>query len=208
MAPGASGFFIFTPVRAKPTLTAGEYDETLTFRIDAYTDAGYSAAYANKTLRSSFIILTTADAFLDCFEHADFTNDVCGWAYVGGFGGANPIVKRIFILHLQRFRCLLLPTAASYGPGTLTKTLNTGAKTKARIIYHLYHDGNANDDAIKVTVGGVIKKPRALPLPANKWIRLAYNFPVNQNVTTEFWCRGATYDYPFYWIDEIWVIAK
>jgi hypothetical protein len=45
-------------------------------------------------------------------------------------------------------------------------------------------------------------------LPQNKWIRLAHNFPVNQNVVTEFWCRGATYDYPFYWIDEVWVIAK
>ena len=49
-------------------------------------------------------------------------------------------------------------TGSSYGPGTATKTLNTGAKTKTRIIYHLYHDGNANDDAIRVTVGGVIKK--------------------------------------------------
>jgi len=29
-----------------------------------------------------------------------------------------------------------------------------------------------------------------------------------QGVLAEFWCRGATYDYPYYWIDEIWVIAK
>jgi hypothetical protein len=37
------------------------------------------------------------------------------------------------------------------------KSINTGAKTKARLIYHIYHDGNANDDAIKVTVGELSK---------------------------------------------------
>ena len=101
-----------------------------------------------------------------------------------------------------------LSTGSNYTPGTATKTLNTGGKTRARIIYHIYHDGNANDDAIRVTVGGVIKKPCTIPLPTSKWIRLSKNFPVNQAVITEFWCRGATYDCPFYWIDEVWVIAK
>ena len=50
LAVGASAIFTFTPVRALPTLTAGEYDETLTFRVDSYTDSGYSAAYTNQTL--------------------------------------------------------------------------------------------------------------------------------------------------------------
>ncbi len=65
---------------------------------------------------------------------------------------------------------------------------------------HSNHEGNANDDTIRVTDGGIIKKHRALPLPQNKLIRLVHNFPVNQNVVTEFWCRSAIYDYPFYWI--------
>ena len=34
------------------------------------------------------------------------------------------------------------------------------------------------------------------------------NFPINTNVRPEFWGRGATYDYPYYWIDEVWVVAK
>ena len=208
LAPGASGFFIFTPVRAKPTLTAGEYDETLSFRIDAYTDAGYSSAYANQTLSVIVHHFDHTDASWTVLEHADFTNDVCGWTYVGGFGGTNPIVSTHFYSSPAAVQMSFTSYGNNYGIGTLTKTLNTGAKTKARIVYHIYHDSNANDDAIQVTVGGVIKKPRALPLPQNKWIRLAYNFPVNQNVITEFWCRGAMYDYPFYWLDEIWVLSK
>ena len=207
LAPGASGFFIFTPVRAKPTLTAGEYDETLNFRIDAYTDAGYSAAYANKTLSTAIHHFDHSDASWTVIEHADFTNDECGWAHVH-FYADPPVDPTHFYSSPASLKMSFYSTGSSYGPGTATKTLNTGAKTKARIIYHIYHDGNANDDAIRVTVGGVIKKPRALPLPQNKWIRLAHNFPVNQNVVTEFWCRGATYDYPYYWVDEIWVIAK
>jgi hypothetical protein len=207
LAPGASGFFIFTPVRAKPTLTAGEYDETLTLRIDAYTDAGYSAAYANKTLSTAIHHFDHSDASWTVIDHADFTNDECGWAHVH-FYGDPPVDPTHFYSSPASLKMSFYSTGSSYGPGTATKTLNTGAKTKARIIYHIYHDGNANDDAIRVTVGGIIKKPRALPLPQNKWIRLAYNFPVNQNVVTEFWCRGSTYDYPFYWIDEVWVIAK
>ena len=207
LAPGASGFFFFTPIRAKPTLTAGEYDETLTLRIDAYTDAGYSAAYANKTLSTAIHHFDHSDASWTVIEHADFTNDECGWAHVH-FYADPPVDPTHFYSSPASLKMSFYSTGSSYGPGTATKTLNTGAKTKARIIYHIYHDGNANDDAIRVTVGGVIKKPRALPLPQNKWIRLAHNFPVNQNVVTEFWCRGATYDYPYYWVDEIWVIAK
>ena len=207
LAPGASGFFLFTPARSKPTLTAGEYDETLTLRIDAYTDAGYSAAYANKTLSTAIHHFDHTDASWTVVEHADFTNDECGWAHVH-FYADPPVDPTHFYSSPACLKMSFYSTGSSYGPGTATKTLNTGAKTKARIIYHIYHDGNANDDAIRVTVGGVVKKPRALPLPQNKWIRLSHNFPVNQNVVTEFWCRGATYDYPYYWIDEIWVIAK
>ncbi len=208
LAPGASGFFTFTPTRSKPTLTAGEYDETLTLRIDAYTDSGYSAAYANQTLSTNIHHFDHTDASWTVVEHADFTNDFCGWSIVGGIGGENLIVNTHFYSSPSALKMSFMSTGSSYYPGTATKTLNTGAKTKARIICHLYHDGNANDDAIRITVGGVIKKPRTLPLPINKWIRLSYNFLVNQNITTEFWCRGATYDYNFYWIDEVWVIAK
>ena len=206
LAAGQSGFFVFVPARHLPTLTAGEYDETLTFRVDAYTDAGYSAAYANQTLSVSVHHFDHADASWTVVEHAAFDNDLCGWNHVGGYG--NPIDPMHFYSSPASLRMSFYSTGSNYGPGTATKTLNTGATTKARLIFHIYHDGYADNDAIRVTVGGVVKKPRALPLPTGTWVRLACNFPVNSNVVTEFWCRGATYDYPFYWIDEIWVIAK
>jgi len=195
-------------------LTAGEYDETLTLRVDAYTDSGYSVAYANQTLSSDVHHFDHTDAPWTVVEHAAFDNDVCGWTYIGGFGGSNPISPEHFYSSPAGLKMMFYSTGSSYGPGTATKILNTGATTKARIIFHIYHTttgglyGNADDDAIRVTVGGIVKKPRALPLPEGAWTRLAFNFPVNSNVTTEFWCRGATYDYNAYWVDEIWVITK
>jgi hypothetical protein len=206
LAAGQSGFFVFTPVRAMPALTAGEYDETLTLRVDAYTDSGYSAAYANKTLSVAVHHFDHADAAWTVVEHAAFDNDLCGWNHIGGYG--NPIDPTHFYSSPASMRMSYYSTGSNYYPGTATKTLNTGATTKARIVFHIYHDGYADNDAIRVTVGGVVKKPRALPLPTSAWVRLAYNFPVNSNVQTEFWCRGGLYDYPYYWIDEIWVIAK
>ena len=86
LAAGQSGFFVFTPVRAMPALTAGEYDETLTLRVDAYTDSGYSAAYANKTLSTAIHHFDHSDASWTVVEHADFTNDQCGWAHVHFYG--------------------------------------------------------------------------------------------------------------------------
>jgi hypothetical protein len=85
LAPGQSGFFIFTPERHPPTLTGGEYYETLTFRIDAYTDSGYSAAYANQTLSVSVHHFDHADAAWTVVEHAAFDNDLCGWNHIGGY---------------------------------------------------------------------------------------------------------------------------
>jgi hypothetical protein len=215
LAPGQSGFFVFAPARHPPTLTAGEYDETLTFRIDAYTDAGYSAAYANQTLSVAIHHFDHADAAWTVVEHAAFDSDLCGWTYAGGFSGTNPIDPTHFYSSPASMKVMFLSGGgSSYCPGTATKALNTGAKTKARIIFHIYHQTSgglyttADDDAIRVTVGGVVKKPRALPLPLSAWARLAYNFPVNANVAVEFWCRGATYDYNAYWVDEIWVISK
>ena len=213
LAAGQSGFFVFVPARHPPTLTAGEYDETLTFRVDAYTDAGYSAAYANQTLSVAIHHFDHADASWTVVEHAAFDNDVCGWSVaVQGVQG-NPISPVHFYSSPASLRMAYLSVGGgNYQPGTATKTLNTGATAKARMVIHIYHndypDGEANDDAIRVTVGGVVKKSRAVPLPKAVWNRLAFNFPVNQNVTTEIWCRGGLYDYPYYWIDEIWVIAK
>ena len=74
LAPGANGFFTFKPTRAQPSLTAGEYDETLTLKIDAYTDAGYSVPYANKTLSVTIHHFNHTDAAWTVIEHADFTS--------------------------------------------------------------------------------------------------------------------------------------
>jgi hypothetical protein len=211
LAAGQSGFFVFTPARHPPTLTAGEYDETLTFRIDAYTDADYSTAYANQTLSVAIHHFDHTDPSWTVVEHAAFDNDVCGWTVAVQGVQDNPISPVHFYSSPASLR-MAYYHGAQYVPGTATKTLNTGATTKARFICHIYHniypDGEANDDAIRLTIGGVVKKSRAVPLPLACWNRLAFNFPVNQSVITEFWCRGSLYDYPFYWVDEIWVITK
>jgi len=82
-----------------PALTAGEYDETLTLRVDAYTDSSYSAAYANQTLTVVVHHFDHAHAAWTVVEHADFTNDECGWAHVH-FYATHLLIQRISILRL------------------------------------------------------------------------------------------------------------
>lgn len=120
LAPGQSGFFIFTPERHPPTLTGGKYDEALTFRIDAYTDSGYSAAYANQTLSVAIHHFDHADVAWTVVEHAAFDNDLCGWNHIGGYG--NPIEPTHFYSSPACMRMSFYSTGSNYYPSTATKT--------------------------------------------------------------------------------------
>ena len=85
LAHGAVGWFFFTPIRNLPTLAAGEYDETLTFRIDAYTDSGYTVTYTNKTLAVTIHHFNHADGSFTVLNHAGFDDSTWGgWTNQNG----------------------------------------------------------------------------------------------------------------------------
>jgi hypothetical protein len=198
LAPGQSGFFIFTPVRAMPALTAGEYDETLTLRIDAYTDSGYSAAYANQTLGVMVHHFNHADASWTVIEHADFDDDTFqGWT-------ASQCNRTNDDFMSSPVSVFIYPLTA--GAGYLAKTINTGEKTKARIVFHIY---DPTGDHAQVTVNGVVKKNGWVNTPLNTWARLAFDFPVNVGAEVVFTpLFREMYDYAYLYVDEIWVITK
>jgi hypothetical protein len=211
LTSGASGFFTQVLTRAAPTLTAGEYDETVTLTISGYTDSGYSTLYATQTLSVDIHHFNHTDASWTITEHANFSSDLNSWtatmypALGSGLSTTHfytsPSSCKMTYYYYEYF-------GAHYSSGTLTKVINTGSKTKARIVFHIYDDGHGTDRA-EINVGGVIKKPRTINTPLNYWARLAYNYPVNTAITNTITCYYLSeYDYHYFWVDEIWVISK
>ena len=203
LTSGSSAVFTHILTRAMPTLTDDEYDESLDFVISAYTDAGYSDLYATQTLSVDVHHFDHAGATWNIVEHVDFTSSLNGWTLYGG-----ELSTTHFYSSPSSAKINVYSTGPNYYSGYLQKTVNTGAADRARIILHIYDDGHAVERA-EVSVGGVVKKPRTLSTPINKWIRLAFNHPVNTNTLDKITCYYLTeYDYHYFWVDEIWVISK
>ncbi len=65
---------------------------------------------------------------------------------------------------------------SNYGPGYLKKTITVGSYSRARLIFHHYGRSGSdyqNNDGFELSIAGVLKKQRALPLPFNPWNRIA-----------------------------------
>jgi hypothetical protein len=193
VAAAASAFFTYSFTRVAPVLTDGEYDEDITIVLTAYTDSGYSSEYANESLLMAVHHFDHTDVSWTVTEHADFNGDLHSWT------ASNAALSNTQF-YTSPASCKLTGGVSSF----ISKALNTGAKTKARIVMHLY---NQTSTLTAVTVGGVIKKSSMLPLPVNQWTRLAFNFPVNTNVTTSIMHYGFAGVLDCY-VDEIWVISK
>jgi hypothetical protein len=208
VAHGASAIFIFSFQRASPTLTAGEYDESLTFRVDAYTDSGYSVAYANQTLVVIVHHFDHTDASWTIIDHASFDDNTCdGYLYDGNYyppgdfalGQAfNPNPVGTFFLSS--------PGALSSGIGlgsSSGKAVNTSGKTKARAVFHFYCQSGCN---CGVAINHVVKKNNLIPVPLNQWFRLSFSVPIGASIQINI--AGAGGNNYLTYADEIWVIAK
>ena len=203
---GNSSFYspIFT--RNIPTLTAGEFDETVTMRLEAFTDAAYSIPYGSKDLPVTIHHFNHLDPAWTVIEHADFNYDLCGWTRSGVY--YYEIVNDNFYSSPGSVAVSYNGYgSSSYGPGYVQKNITVGAYSKARFVCHIYRHDAADDD-IEIKLGSIIKKGRTLPLPNQTWCRLSWNMPVNATTLAFFWCNGRTYLYPHYHLDEVWVIAK
>ena len=212
---GTSGIYTFAPVRALPTLTAGEYDETLTFRVDAYTDSGYSAAYANQTLSVTIHHFNHTDGSWTVIAHDTFDDGgTNGWATSGTYVEAGAYA---FFAERQTTLGFLSSPYAMHVSAPITgkgyKNYNTNGYSKARFVYHVreavyqgvYHASH------NLMINYVVKKYLSFLLPDNQWCRLAFNMPIGASI--EVACSGQynPSNDPAYFapgIDEIWVIAK
>ena len=203
LAPGANAVFTFTPVRAQPSLSAGEYDEPLTFRIDAYTDAGYSAPYANQTLSVTIHHFNHTDASWTVISHDTFDGaDQDGW------GGINVYRTSPGMPFYSSPAALVCPYCQPPNGGrgwSAYKDFTVGNFTKARIVFHYYTNQAESYQQTDILVDNICKKPLNLSVPASKWVRFAYNMFKNKTgrVYVTNWAYNGTV-----LIDEIWVIAK
>jgi hypothetical protein len=200
LAIGSSAIFTFTPERSLPTLTAGEYDETLTLRVDAYTDPGYTVAYANQTLNVTIHHFNHTDGSWIVVRHDTFDGaDNDGW------GGVNcgKTSAYGFLSSPCAFVCAYDQNQGYSWSGY--KNFVVGNYTKARFILHIKAPDPYNQQSVEINIDGVAKKQRDVHLPADTWCRLAYNMPVNK--TTLVRVHSQTYSGAVV-IDEIWVIAK
>jgi hypothetical protein len=202
---GQSAIFVFTAVRNQPTLTAGEFDETLTFQVDAYTDSDYTAFYANQTLSVTIHHFNHTDASWTILGHYDFDDGTTqGWTTDNlSIEGS----KCVFYSRTNFFLTSPYSLASMVGVnGSTYKTFNTGGFTKARAVFHVFeHDYYGQGPAV-IMIDGALKKSKALLLPANQWTRLSFNIPIGS--AEQIRIAGGHGGNSETYFDEIWIIAK
>jgi hypothetical protein len=144
------------------------------------------------------------------FDHSDaswtiVSHDTFDGAGNDGWVGFN--VNRTNVQFLTSPNSLICPYDQNSGLGwSAGKSFTVGSFTKARIVFHVYADNAYGQQNFEILVNGVAKKPQGLLwLPADQWLRAAFNSPVNS--TFMVYVHNLSGNNNVY-IDEIWVIAK
>jgi len=208
ISAGGSAFKLYSLTRSKPTLTDGEYTETLTVRIEAYTDSAYTNLYATKDIQVTVTFIDHKDPAFTAIDVDNFdSGDVEGWALVDigeNFTAklAGPGEPRVASDHYVSPPYSMY-TNSSSEPDTyaIVKSFNvpTGY-TKAYLVIHFWSN---NDWGIRIvnSQGKKLVKPSGL-LNNQKWYRVVVKLPVGESTTVQLQGRVTWY------VDEIYVIAK
>jgi hypothetical protein len=208
VAAGSSAFKIFTPTRTTPTLSGGELDESLTLRVSAYEDSGYTTLYGYADLTFTVHFFDSTDATWTIIDIDNFdAGDAEGWAGVG-----STTIDYLY----NNYWATPGPSSTHYitSPYAITattgsnnncvrKSFTVGAYTKARFVLHYYRNSGYNF-AAKVGDNLVLPFAVADAMPAGAWIRFAGNFPVGASTYIYMTCTGVGN----VWVDKIKVIAK
>lgn len=198
---GNSSCFTATFSRNAPTLTNGEYSETLTLRIAAYTDSTYTTLYGYQDVQLTINYIDHTDPSWTILYQDNFDDGTRqGWTYdttiidsICGFKTNPQIVGTHYIS---------APYSAQIGystNGSAYKDYTVGAYTKAYIIIHVYIT-----DRTAIKIGDTLVKPCTVGNITNQWLRLVYPLPTN--ATTRVRIANAVNVYSY--IDDIIVIAK
>ncbi len=211
ISASASNIFAFTLNRDMPTLTNGEFDETLDFKIEAFTDSGYSVPYGDIILSVPIHHFNHVDPSWSVIDHSDFDDGTKqGWEITNGVvDGSLPHSGFSSTQYTGWF--LSAPYSLSYASPFNQqhnlKTFNTSAFSKARFVLHVrratpYDPIFPNE--LMISINNVLVKPAGVPTPAEVWVRVAFNMPIGASIPVKF----AAYQGNPVYIDEIWVIAK
>jgi len=208
ISAGASAFKVFDPTRDLPTLTDGEYDETLTLRIEAYKDAGYTDLYGYAELEITIHFFDSLDAAWTMVDRDTFDDGtVEGWDSESG-GTADPSLGLAYagnpsansLHYISSPYGLVNGTVEGY---TLYKDYTIGAVSKARIVIHYWLKSGYK---IAIKIGDKLIIPAAVGnvMPKETWVRAAYFLPVNATTRVRVQVDGEG----ALWLDEVRVITK
>ena len=216
LAHGANSFFYFTPLRAMPTLTAGEYDETVTFRITAYTDAGYSSEYAHQDLSVNIHHFNHADGSWSVINHTTFDDDTMGGWQAGSpaLTGTNTNMRYLTnSVFLSAPNCAVVNSLLS-NQHSYFDCGNTSGYSKIRFILHWRKAEGQYSSApmgMAVFVNSTMIRSNSVAAnhypPTNTWCRESFGIPTGTSTVIKF---GFYISWDFYvsYVDEIWIIAK
>jgi hypothetical protein len=209
--PGGNiiGYLVLT--RNLPTLTAGEHDESLTIKVEAFTDAGYSVPFGNQSLATTMHHFNHTDGSWTVIGHDNFDDTtVQGWS-ISNTGSpidnAPPPGAANWGFTLTNAAYFSAPCAlqATYTAWSHSyKNFNTVGKTKARLtIYVRAGYGSYGEGDFAMKINGVLVKRSICRLPTWQWVALSFNMPTGASILVEM-C-GTDTDTT---IDDVWVIAK
>ena len=199
-----------------PTLTAGEYDETLTFRITAYTDSGYSSEYAHQDLSVNIHHFNHADGSWSVINHTSFDDDT-----MGGWQSGSPALDgtNTNMRYLTNGVFLTAPTCAvvsslSANQHSYYNCGNTSGYSKVYFVIHWRKAGGQYSSAsmgLAVAVNSTMIRSNNVAAnhypPVDMWCRESFNIPTSVSTILKF---GFYIGWDFYTanVDEIWIIAK
>jgi hypothetical protein len=206
---GANTIFTFSPTRAQPSLTTGEYDEELTIKIEAFTDSGYTSSAGSQTVVQDIYHFDHTDGSWTVLNHATFdSNTYDGWnvTQVASFEGG---IAEPFMLTSSSYLTPFYALTSMYSVYYCNKqTFNTNSYTKARFVIHYKTTGQYGVGNLAIIMNDtLVKKSAVITAPYNRWIRYAFSVPIGTAVPIAFACIGGQSNYQSF-IDEIWVIAK
>ncbi len=197
-----SELFLFEPTRTTPVLAAGELDENITLRINAYTDAIYTILYATQTLAVTVHWFDHTDVAWTVIDHDNFDGGTLeGWVNLVEVIDVS-FASSQWIGGVRILSDAFITAPYSISLLTMQKQFDASAYSKARIIIH-FKKGGGWQQAIKIGSDLILTGAVSLVLPDNEWIRMAYSFPVGASAYVKMQSGGQ----PSHG-DEIWVIAK
>jgi len=199
---GDSVCFLARFLRYKPSLIAGEYDETITLRIEAYTDSGYTELYGYQEVQITIHYIDHYDPAWTIIDEDNFDDaSLEDWKH--GSGAIDPSIQCWCGIEIESRHYVSPPySLGAKGIGCSGaheyKDFNTSGYSKAYLIMHVWSVYSNYVIAINYD----IKIPAVLPKPTYRWTRWVIPLPAGAIVRVQFQCPSEGY------IDDVFVIGK